>query len=135
MTSAAAKYPKCSEPLLSGFLQEKMPIPCRTFSVAQSRGGRAIRCKDHPRGTPGFHTLAELDRIKEGNHILDKSVALLKALNRLAIPYIIENPFTSYLWSDPGMQECLKKGRYTRPHQCAFGAKHRKNTCIVSVNF
>ena len=88
-----------------------LPTPCRTFSVAQSRSGRAIRLKDHPRGKPAFHTRAELERIKEGYQILHKSIALLEFLNRLWIPYTVENPFTSYLWSDQGIQECLREGR------------------------
>lgn len=94
-------------------------IPCRTLSVAQSRGGRALRSKEFPRGTPGFHTEAERERTKEGNGILHKSITLLTVLNNLNIPFIIENPYTSYLWYDKRIIKCLSGCRSVRFHQCS----------------
>ena len=99
-----------------------LPIPCRTFSVTQSRGGRALRSQQYPRGTPGFHTEAERARIREGNNILNKSTALSRVLNELRILCNIEKPYTSYLWYDAGIVQCLKDSRSVRIHQCAFGA-------------
>ena len=112
-----------------------LPFPCTTFSIAQSRGGRAIRSRERPRGIDADLTVREQERITQGNHVLDKLIAMLRAFNKNAIPYVLENPYTSYAWDDPGLRRCLKDGIEIRVHQCAFRARHRKDTLFIFKNW
>ena len=52
-------------------------------------------------------TNSEAERVRVGNHILDK---LIKMLNKHGIPYVIEQPHTSYAWHDAGLKEVLRQG-------------------------
>ena len=112
-----------------------LPIPCRTLSVAQSRGGRALRSKEQPRGTTDFHTESELLRIDVGNHILDKCIVLLSTLNQFRIPFIIENPQSSYIWHDSVFALQIQHGQDLVIHQCALGARHQTAKRLVFCNF
>ena len=112
-----------------------LPVPCRTFSLAQSRGGKAIRSQAYPRGLPGPHSESALERIRVGNSIVDRAVRLLRVLNKLHIPYIVENPYSSYLWHFASFSECLRGGAKVRVHQCAFGAPYRKDTLLVFMTW
>ena len=67
-----------------------LPIPCRTSSLAQSRGGRAIRSQSHPRGLPGNYTATHRASILEGNCIQPGLLRLLCILERHGIVYIVE---------------------------------------------
>ena len=105
-------------------------VPCRTFSVAAGRGGRPIRTHSAPRGTAGSHTAKEVERIEEGNRILDAMVKILRSLRSANIPFIIENPQSSTLWHDSAFASAAA-GTTVDISQCAFGSRARKTTRLL----
>ena len=111
-----------------------LALPCRTFSLAQSRGGRAIRSQAEPRGLAHL-TNAEQARADEGNRLLDSLYRILDVLNRHRVPYVIENPSRSYLWHDPRLLNLLasRQALFSRIHQCSYGAPWRKATTLAIV--
>ena len=78
-----------------------LATPCASFSLAVSRSGRAIRSTEYPRGPPDKLTLKESERVQMGNAVLDASLSIIRLCVQLKVPAILENPKTSYLWSDP----------------------------------
>ena len=109
--------------------------PCSSFSLAQSRGGKALRSQSEPRGISQHVTPAERARIDNGNKVLDASIALIKICSEFSIPYGVENPATSYLWHDEKLINVTKGARHAVVDQCAFGAKWRKRTRLAFGNF
>ena len=105
-----------------------------TFSVAQSRAGTAIRSQTHPRGVKGPLTEAQRERFRDGNRLLDAGVAILEMCNSNQVPYIFENPQSSYVCWDPQLQQQLKKGVPHTVHQCAYGARWRNATTFAFLN-
>ena len=108
--------------------------PCSSFSLAQSRGRRALRTQSEPRGKSQRVTPNEQARIDDGNKVLDATIALVKLCNVHRIPYCVENPATSYLWYEIGLADVLKDAKHIIVDQCAFGAKWRKRTRLVFGN-
>ena len=121
---------ECAAGKLRGVM---LPVPCSTFSVAQSRSGRAIRSQDSPRGLPGLN-VREQARVAAGNRILHAVIRLLRILNQYKIPWIIENPTSSYLWWDKGLQTQMRDAVVCPVHQCSFGAPWRKATTLAFGN-
>jgi hypothetical protein len=112
-----------------------LATPCNSFSLAVSRSGRALRSKTHPRGLPIQFTQIEQQRIRNGNKCLDATIAIIKVCNKFRIPWILENPQTSYIWSDSQLQAASNSATTVTVHQCAFGAKWRKATTFAFGNF
>ena len=77
------------------------------FSVAQSRGGVALRSQIEPRGIAN-NDLARLKRLKLGNDLLDFTIGVIKRCNDCLVPYVMENPLTSYAWHDCGLKHVLR---------------------------
>ena len=48
--------------------------PCSSFSLAQSRGGKALRSREYPRGIPQSVTERERHRVELGNACLDVTI-------------------------------------------------------------
>jgi hypothetical protein len=100
--------------------------PCSSFSLAQSRGGKALRSRLYPRGIPQFLTERERSRIEIGNRCLDVTIFVIRLCNKCNVPWMLENPSSSYLWCDKTLQRHVNA--YADIHQCAFGAHWRKAT-------
>ena len=111
-----------------------LPFPCRTFSLAQSRSGHALRSQLEPRGVSKPHNESQRAAIREGNQMLDAMIQMILVLNRYRIPFIAENPQSSYIWHDRELLMVLK-GRWKTIHQRAFGSRSRKATTLVFCNF
>jgi hypothetical protein len=108
--------------------------PCSSFSLAISRSGKALRSAAHPRGKPIPLTAVEKDRIELGNKSLDAAIAVIHVLNRFSIPFVFENPSSSYMWHDVPLHAALGNAKLIKVHQCAFGARWRKDTCFAFAN-
>jgi hypothetical protein len=80
-------------------------------------------------------TQPESQRLKAGNFALDATIEMIHLCNRFGVPFILENPATSYLWHDPKLFEALGSARHFRFHQCAFGARWKKETRTSCGNF
>ena len=106
-----------------------------SFSLAISRSGKALRSRTHPRGKPIPMSEVEKDRITVGNKCLDAAIAIIQVLNRFSVPFVFENPSSSYMWHDVPLHAALGSARLVKIHQCAFGARWRKDTCFAFANF
>ena len=125
---------KVCETLSSGQVYACMiAMPCSSFSLAQSRGGTALRSKSAPRGLP-TNDLAKQKRIWHGNELLDYTIAFINVCNQHFIPYVLENPLSSYVWQDAKLQHVVRNGEVVDVHQCGFGARFRKATRLVFGN-
>jgi hypothetical protein len=143
-TKYGNQYNACSDDFL-GWIVEQAKLghiagamlapPCASFSLAVSRSGKALRSQTHPRGKPIPMSASEVIRIQEGNKCLDAAVALIKVFNKFKVPYIFENPSSSYIWHDGPLHAAFGSARLFNIHQCAFGAKWRKATCFAAGNF
>ena len=60
--------------------------PCSSFSLAQSRGGKALRSREYPRGIPQPTTERERHSIELGNACLDVTLSVIRLCNKHHIP-------------------------------------------------
>jgi hypothetical protein len=109
--------------------------PCSSFSLAISRSGKALRSSTHPRGKPIPMSQKEKARVELGNQCLDAAIRVIHVLNRFSIPFVFENPSSSYMWHDITLHAALGDAKLIKVHQCAFGARWRKDTCFAFANF
>ena len=122
--------------ILEGCVRSAMiAIPCNSFSLAQSRSGKAIRSKLEPWGVSSDLTESQHSTLRTGNNIVKHVLFLLHLFNHVGLPYIVENPQSSYIWSLPEMKEATADGISIVCHQCAFGSRSRKATRLLFVNF
>jgi hypothetical protein len=80
-------------------------------------------------------TQPERQRPKDGNRALDATIQMINLCNKYGVPFILENPASPYLWHDPELFETLGAARHFRFHQCAFGARWKKETRISCGDF
>jgi hypothetical protein len=126
---------KVCETLRSGCVYACMiAMPCSSCSLAQSRGGTALRSKSAPRGLP-TSDVAKQKRIRQGNDLLDFTIAFIDVCNQIFIPYVLESPLSSYIWQDAKLQQVVRNGEVADVHQCGFGARFRKATRLVLGSF
>ena len=69
-----------------------LATPCSSFSIAVSRSGRAIRTQEWPLGLPKLATLAEEEKVKQGNETMRTTLKILNVCNGFCTPAIVENP-------------------------------------------
>ena len=107
------------------------PPPCTTFSIANNSSG-PIRSKEFPRGIPGIPARKQL-KVDRGNELLDITIKIVSWLAAAKIPFVVEQPLSSYMWSDPAFLRALDsaEARLVKVDQCAFGTRHRKPTCLA----
>ena len=103
--------------------------PCTTYSCARRP---AVRSRPFPRGLKNL-TGADLEAVQRANRLTDHTVLLLDAATKYSVPWVLENPPSSLLWSEKGVQRLaqLEESRSIRLHMCAFGARWRKPTMLL----
>ena len=74
-----------------------LALPCSSFSVAQSRSGRAIRSAEKPWGVDNL-TGSESARATEGNQCAVTALRILALCSQFDVPVAVEQPKTSYFW-------------------------------------
>ena len=89
--------------------------PCGTWSRARDRGpvrvvggppgwpGR-LRSAEHPWGLPEVQHPRDVAALAAGNALAKFSISVARQCRNLEIPFGIENPFSSRLWTLPGMR-------------------------------
>ena len=112
-----------------------LATPCSSFSIAVSRSGVALRSREHPRGIPKPMSLAQLNRIDQGNKALDATIKIIRLCNQHRVPYILENPALAYLWFDPALRCVIINAFIVDVDQCAFKAPWKKTTKLCCGNF
>ena len=107
-------------------------LPCTTFSIAQR--GR-LRSELYPMGLPGLppHLQARVDN---GNALLRASLQIIRACISQGIPWILENPGSSYAFKTLAVRELIRLGWgfEVTCDQCQYGTKWRKRTKFLIGN-
>ena len=108
--------------------------PCSSWSRARRDiNGHGPRTAKHIWGVPGLSD-AELRRLALGNATLRVTIELIRALNKLSIPVVLENPSSSYLWQAPPLAPVLASGQRVVIDYCAYGTPWRKRTAFHCWN-
>ena len=115
-----------------------LAIPCNSFSAARrapigSAMPRRLRSNAHPFFLPG---LCDADRrvAETGNRIVRACASIVRACQLAQVPWIIENPRSSFLWKMPAMQR-LAAGdsvRIHHCHQCQYSCPWMKPTTFMT---
>ena len=65
---------------------------------------------------------------------MKRALGIIRMLNRIGVPWMLEHPRTSRMWKLPEVMRLLKhpRVRTTFLDQCQFGSAWRKSTTIMS---
>ena len=112
--------------------------PCGTCSKARgipmadgSAGPQPLRDDDNLLGLPNLG-LRDRERVASANALYEKLGLLVETLERLQIPWTIENPTNSFLWDLPYFAFAMAHGSKHDCHACAFGSSRKKLTSFLS---
>ena len=110
--------------------------PCSSFSLARKNDGGPPPLRSQT-ALWGFSSLAgkDLEKVKMGNRFLEVTVQLAALCYDHGIPWSIENPAGSFLWSMPPMVNLAARSQVKRHEldMCRFGSPHMKPTAIVGT--
>ena len=115
-----------------------MGTPCTTWSRARKNDGGPPPLRNGSEWLWGFPNLParDLEKISQGNALLDCSVQIAQLCSDLQIAWVLENPFTSRIWLTEPLQACLLKGAsFLQTEFCAFGVPWQKSTGLIFQNF
>ena len=88
-------------------------LPCHSFSGARDRTS-AIRSRDFPWGLPdNLLTQADREKVTMGNLCARATLKFIQACDTRRIPWIVENPHSSKLWTLPEF-ELLASASHTQ---------------------
>ena len=108
-----------------------MGSPRASFSIVKHRT-RAWRSLTFPMGVPG---LSEADQfqVNLGNWLMRAAVRIARECQRCRVPWIIENPRSSYLLKAPAVMglSCEARVFQAVADFCQFGARWRKTARFV----
>lgn len=107
--------------------------PCKSFSLAISRCGQAIRSQECPWGLPKLDQ-QEQRMVDEGNRAAKACLDILRFCLQNHAPISLETPKTSYFWHLPELFDTYQAGQKIDFHQCAFGSAWRKYTSLLFIN-
>ena len=108
--------------------------PCSSFSPARDRTS-VIRDKNHPWGLPNI-SIRDQEKVRLGNQCLRSSLRIIKWLDDMGVPWVLENPHSSKMWYVP---ELIKLQQADHTHVivtdfCQFGTCWRKRTRLLCGN-
>ena len=110
--------------------------PCSSFSIARKNDGGPPPLRSKA-ALEGFQHLTgkDLEKVRLGNTFLDVTVQLAMLCHDHRIPWSVENPAGSFLWSMPTMIRLIQRCRASRVEldMCRFGSKHMKPTALVGT--
>ena len=115
-----------------------MGTPCTTWSRARKNDGGPPPLRNGSEWFWGFPNLParDLEKISQGNALIDCSVQIAQLCSDLQIAWVLENPFTSRIWLTEPLQACLLKGAsFLQTDFCAFGMPRQKSTGLIFQNF
>ncbi|CAE7336322.1 unnamed protein product, partial [Symbiodinium sp. CCMP2456] len=110
--------------------------PCLSFSAARDRAS-AIRTAEYPWGVPDFY-LKQKDRnsLHEGNRLFESVIQVIRWLDDLSLPWILEHPRSSKCWLLPPVQALLKSSHTFVVHtdMCQWGTRWKRPTTLLTGN-
>ena len=108
--------------------------PCSSFSIAKARSA-PIRSVDRPWGfSRGEMSDQDWEKLQVGNKCLRAVLKIIAACNSAGVPWILENPHSSYMFKTPELAK-LADRRYVSTivsDFCQFGTRWRKRTRFLS---
>ena len=115
-----------------------MGPPCGTCSKARgipmadsSAGPQPLRDEHNLLGLPNLGR-RDQERVSAANALYARLGLLVETLERLQIPWTIENPTNSFLWDLPDFAFAMAHGNKHDCHACAFGSSRKKLTSFLS---
>ena len=104
--------------------------PCTTYSIAQRP---ALRSADHLEGKPGLDERGQ-QRVSTADRLTKWLADILSIASSLKIPWMIENPQTSLLWSMPWIRSLAKADTVQTVvlDQCSYGVPWKKPTRLLA---
>ena len=94
-------------------------------------GPPPLRSARHLLGLPGLRP-TDKARVEAANILYERLGLLVEVLERMDIPWTIENPTNSYLWDLPYFAFAMAHGTKHDCHACAFGSTRKKLTTFLS---
>ena len=112
-----------------------LPVPCTSFTTARNRTS-VIRSTQEPWGISRQMNEREARSIALGNATAEAALKIIRLLNKYKVPWIVENPRTSYLWHLPELHAVSEAahGHFRVADFCQFGARWRKKTGFLCGN-
>ena len=117
-------------------------VPCGTASRARFRrisrkvhGPPPIRTPRFPDGIPGLKGLHAI-KLRAASRLYSFMRKMIKQLHTAHIAWTVENPLTSLLWETSYWKDIAEATDpyYFELHNCMFGGKRLKRTCLASNN-
>ena len=110
-----------------------MHIPCTTCSQARHP---ALRSHKRPRGLPGLSGNA-LAQLHAANYLYDHCFTILEKAERHRVPWMVENPRSSILWSFAEFKRLgsLPHVETARFDMCGYGTPWKKATQVMASRF
>jgi hypothetical protein len=117
-------------------------VPCGTTSRARFRrisrkvhGPPPIRTPRFPDGIPGLKGLHAI-KLRAASRLYSFMRKMIKQLHTAHIAWTAENPLTSLLWETSYWKDIAEATDpyYCELHNCMFGGKRLKRTCLASNN-
>lgn len=132
--------PKCAHTLLNWIAGGRVTMvwlgmPCTTFSRARRNDGVGplpLRDEHHLWGLPHLKR-HDAHKLADGNKLFRFTMQVLHLCQQHRIPYILENPLTSFAWSMPPLQKfCdLYQPGICDLDFCCYGEQWRKPTRLL----
>lgn len=93
----------------------------------------AARSKEHPDGIPS-HLGGNMGKLREANRVTKNTFELMKEDCIKNIPWSVENPCSSLLWSTRGWKQLTRKYKLKKVvlDYCRYGMPYRKRTTIYT---
>ena len=111
--------------------------PCGTCSAARgirlkdgSSGPPVLRTSEHPWGVP-WASPRDKTKLLSANCLYKFLASFLETCTSLQIPWCVENPTNSSLWSLPCFVAAVASGHFAHCQACAFGSTRDKKTSFL----
>ena len=75
----------------------------------------------------------DAEKVRLGNALLNRTLALIRLATQLNIPISVENPRSSLLWKTPGMARALRSAHIVNTVFCAFGTPWQKSHHVCNM--
>ena len=115
-----------------------LAIPCNSFSAARrapigSRMPRRLRSDDFPFGIPGLNE-KDQQTAALGNSIVKACARIIRCCDAAGIPWVVENPRSSFLWKMPAIRRIQSSAHVRISHldQCRYSCPWMKPTTMMT---
>ena len=110
-------------------------MPCTTFSRARKHDGLGpgpLRDSQHVWGLP-YLSFKDFCKLREGNQLFHFTLKLLQLCEEHKVPFVLENPLTSYVWDLPPLFSFKQHtgALYCDLDFCMYGEVWKKPTRLL----